>query len=126
MNRVPVNMEFISKASPAILYKFLTTPSCLVRWFCDSVDIDDDQYTFSWDGSEEVAVLVEDYEEERLRFKWEDADSDDEFLEFKMYKSPITGETILEIIDYADEGEEQETRDLWETQIDTLKREAGA
>lgn len=126
MNRVPVNMEFISKASPAILYKFLTTPSCLVRWFCDSVDIDDDQYTFSWDGSEEVAVLVEDYEEERLKFKWEDADSDDEFLEFKMYKSPITGETILEIIDYADEGEEQETRDLWETQIDTLKREAGA
>lgn len=119
-------MEFISKASPAILYKFLTTPSCLVRWFCDSVDIDDETYTFSWDGSEEVAVLVEDYEEERLKFQWEDADSDDEYLEFKMYKSPITGETILEITDYADEGEEQETRDLWETQIDTLKREAGA
>lgn len=126
MKRVPVNMEFISKASPAILYKFLTTPSCLVRWFCDSVDIDDETYTFSWDGSEEVAVLVEDYEEERLKFQWEDADSDDEYLEFKMYKSPITGETILEITDYADEGEEQETRDLWETQIDTLKREAGA
>jgi len=126
MNRVPVKIEFISKASPAILYKFLTTPSCLVRWFCDSVDIMEDEYTFSWDGSDEVAHLVEDQEDERLKFKWEDADSDEEYLEFVMYKSPITGETVLEITDYADEGEEQETRDLWETQFETLKREAGA
>ncbi len=125
MNRVPVNMEFISKASPAIIYKFLTTPSCLVRWFCDSVDILETEYTFSWDGSEEVAHLVEDREEERLKFKWEEAETEAEYLEFTMYKSPITGETVIEIIDFADEGEEQEIRDLWSTQIETLKRVAG-
>ncbi len=126
MNRVPVKMEFISKASPAILYKFLTAPSCLVRWFCDSVDILEKEYSFGWDGSEEVAILVVDEEEERLQFKWEEAESEEEYLEFVMYKSPITGETVLEITDFADEGEEQEVRDLWDTQIETLKREAGA
>jgi uncharacterized protein YndB with AHSA1/START domain len=125
MKRVPVKMEFISKASPAIIYKFLTAPSCLVRWFCDSVDIMEDEYTFSWEGSEEIAHLVDDYEEERLLFKWENAESDKEFLEFVMYKSEITGETVLEITDFADEGEEQEVRDLWNTQIETMKREAG-
>ena len=125
MNRVPVRMEFMSKASPAILYKFLTTPSCLVRWFCDSVDILETEYTFTWEGSEEVAHLIEDHEEELLKFKWEDADTDEEYLEFKMYKSPITAETVLEIVDFADEGEEQEIRDLWATQIEELKREAG-
>ena len=125
MKRVPVKMEFISKASPAIIYKFLTTPSCLVRWFCDNVDILEEEYTFSWEGSEEVAHLVEDNEDERLRFKWEDAESDDEYLEFVMYKSPITAETVLEITDYADEGEEDEVKDLWATQIETMKREAG-
>ena len=125
MKRVPVKMEFISKASPAIIYKFLTTPSCLVRWFCDNVDILEQEYTFSWDGSEEVARLVEDHEEERLKFKWDDAETEEEYLEFVMYKSPITGETVLEIVDFADEGEEQEVQDLWSTQIETMKREAG-
>lgn len=108
-----------------MVYRFLTTPFCLVRWFCDAVDINDTEYTFTWEGSEEVADLVEDYEDERLRFVWLEAESPNEFLEFKMYRSPITDETILEIVDFADEGEEQEVRDLWETQIETLKREIG-
>jgi len=47
MKRIPVDLEYIFKASPAILYKFLTTPACLVRWFCDGVDINADVYTFS-------------------------------------------------------------------------------
>ena len=69
--------------------------------------------------------MVEDHEDERLKFKWEDAESDEEYLEFVMYKSPITGETVLEITDFADEGEEDEVQDLWATQIETMKREAG-
>ncbi len=66
MKRIPVDLEYIFKASPAILYKFLTTPACLVRWFCDGVDINNDVYTFSWDGAEENAEVVDDIEEERL------------------------------------------------------------
>ena len=62
MKRIPVDLEYIFKASPAILYKFLTTPACLVRWFCDGVDINGDVYTFSWDGSEENAEVVDDIE----------------------------------------------------------------
>ena len=50
--------EFIFKASPAIIYQFLTVPECLVRWFCDNVDISEDVYTFSWDGAEEDAELI--------------------------------------------------------------------
>ena len=53
MKRIPVDLEYIFKASPAILYKFLTTPACLVRWFCDGVDINADVYTFTWDGNDE-------------------------------------------------------------------------
>jgi hypothetical protein len=44
-----------------------------VRWFCDGVDINNDVYTFSWDGNEENAEVVDDIEEERLRFRWEGA-----------------------------------------------------
>ena len=125
MKRVSVEMEFILKASPAIVYQFLTTPSCLVRWFCDEVDIAEDKYSFFWDGSEEVADLVDDIEEERLRFKWEDADDPEEYLEFRMYKSPITSETILEITDYTDDDEVDDIKALWDSQISSLKHECG-
>ncbi len=125
MKRVNITIEFLFKASPAILYQFLTTPSCLIRWFSDEVDIQDGVYTFQWSGSEEVATLVEDVENERLKFHWEDAD-EDEFLEFKLSKSPVTNETILLISDYADEDEVEDQKQLWESQIKVLRQETGS
>lgn len=124
MERVKLDIEFLFKASPAILYKFLTTPSCLVRWFCDEVDIENDVFTFMWDGYEEKAELVDDIEEERLRFKFEDTENG-EYLEFRMSKSPVTNETILEITDFADKGEEKDQVQLWESQIKQLRLETG-
>ena len=70
MKRVRLDMEFIFRASPTILYTFMTTPACLVRWYCDEVDITNDVYTFYWSGSSEVAYLLDDIEDERVRFEW--------------------------------------------------------
>lgn len=124
MKRIPVDLEYIFKASPAILYKFLTTPACLVRWFCDGVDINGDIYTFTWNGSDEDAEVVDDIEEERIRFVWEDAD-EGEYLEFRMYRSPVTEETVLEITDFTDEKEVDDLRKLWDSQIKNLRLETG-
>ncbi len=124
MKRIPVDLEYIFKASPAILYKFLTTPACLVRWFCDGVDINGDIYTFTWNGSDEDAEVVDDIEEERIRFVWEDAD-EGEYLEFRMYRSPVTEETVLEITDFTDEKEVEDLRRLWDSQIKNLRQETG-
>lgn len=93
-------------------------------WFCDTVDIEHDVFTFSWDGSEEVAELIDDIEEERLKFIWEDAISG-EFLEFRMYKSEMTNETILEITDFADSNEVAEQKDMWSSQIEELRGACG-
>lgn len=124
MKRVKINFEYIFRASPAVLYRFITTPECLVRWFCDKVDIQDDFFTFDWQGSEEVAEMIDDIEEERVRFVWEDA-SDDEFLEFKMYKSGVTNETIMEITEFCDEDEVKSQQDYWDTQIANLRIATG-
>ncbi|MEM1322589.1 MAG: START-like domain-containing protein [Bacteroidota bacterium] len=125
MERVKIDLEFLFRASPTILYKFLTTPSCLIRWFCDEVDIQGDTFTFSWSGAEEVAELIDDIEEERLRFHWEEADSDEEYLEFRLSRSPVTGETILEITDYCDEDEAEDQKQLWTSQMKVLRQETG-
>ncbi len=125
MKRVKITLEFLFRASPTILYQFLTTPSCLIRWFCDEADIQDKVYTFIWSGTEEVATLIEDNENERLRFQWEDAD-ENEYLEFNFSTSPVTNETILEIIDYCDEDEVEDQKQLWESQIQVLRQETGS
>ncbi|MDH3651653.1 MAG: START-like domain-containing protein [Saprospiraceae bacterium] len=125
MRRVSVEMEFLFRASPTILYKFLTTPSCLVRWFCDGVDIQAEEFVFEWGGSEEIAMLVDDIEDERVRFQWEDADHEDEYLEFRMIISPVTNETIMYITDFCDENEVDDQRKLWENQMELLRRETG-
>ena len=124
-NRVPFDMEFLFRASPTILYTFLTTPACLIRWFCDEVDINDDVYTFSWEGSEENAELIDDIEDERLKFRWEEAESDEEYFEFRISKSPVTGETILHITDWADDDEVEDQKELWESQLKVLRAEMG-
>jgi uncharacterized protein YndB with AHSA1/START domain len=124
MERVKIEMEFLFRASPTILYQFFTTPSCLIRWFCDEVDITGSEFTFSWNGSEEYANLIDDIEEERLRFQWEDSE-DDEYFEFRFSRSPVTGETILEITDFCDEDEVEDSRQLWSSQMEQLRKETG-
>lgn len=126
MKRVQFHLEFIMRASPTIVYTFLTNPACLVRWFCDKVDIDGDFYKFVWNKSEEWAELVDDIEEEYLRFKFESAENDNEFLEFKIYTSAITDETIVEIKDWCDENEVQDQKLYWENLISRMLREMGA
>jgi uncharacterized protein YndB with AHSA1/START domain len=123
--REKINLEFIFRASPTIIYNFVTTTACLVRWYCDEVDITNEEYTFYWQGSNETATLIDDIEDERVRFVWEDADDPEEYLEYRMYKSNVTNETILEITDFCDADEVNEVKDLWQTLMVELKKECG-
>lgn len=126
MPRVSYECEFIFRASPTILYKFFTSPACLIRWFCDEVEIEEDQYIFVWNGAEETAILVDDIEDERLRFKWENSENEKEFFEVRFEVSDITGDTILYIRDFCDDDEVQDQRNLWESQINRLRQETGS
>ena len=124
MPRVSFQIEILMKASPTIIYQFLTSPACLVRWFCDEADIQDDCYIFSWQGVPEVALIVDDIEDERLRLRWDYADKD-EFLEFRIYKSDVTEQTILEITDFCDSNDVSDQKRLWESQIADMRKEMG-
>jgi uncharacterized protein YndB with AHSA1/START domain len=125
MSRVKIEVEYIMKASPTIVYTFLTTPAALVRWFCDEIDIEGDIYTFTWQGYDQQARLVVDIEDEFLKFQWVDGDHEDEYLEYKISTSPITNETILTINDFCDDDEVESQKALWESQVKTMRAEMG-
>lgn len=125
MSRVKLEREYIFRASPSIIYNFVTTPECLVRWYCDEVDINNDMYYFNWNGSTEIAHMIDDIQEERVRYQWDHIDDPDEYLEFRIYKSDITNETILEITDFCDSDEPNEISAVWDQLMITLKKECG-
>ncbi len=123
MARVEFKTEFMFKASPSIIYLFVTQPTAIIRWFCDEVDNIGDDYTFSWDGDSEEATLVMDIEDELVKYVWKDRP--DEYLQFRIYKTDITNETILEVSDFCDDDEVQEQKDIWEVYIKKFKTFCG-
>ncbi|AFC23527.1 START-like domain-containing protein [Saprospira grandis] len=123
MDRKKFKVEFLFRASPKIVYSFLSTPDNLTRWFCDDCNLVDGQFSFDWEGNEEIAFLLESQEDSYLRLQWEDFP--DEYLEYKMSRSEVTAETILEITAFCDEDEVEEEKDFWATQMESLRRAMG-
>ena len=125
MDRVSFSMEFLFRASTTIIYKFITTPDCLIRWFCDECNVVDGVYKFDWDGEIEEATILEDIENELLKLEWEEYADEDEYLEFKLSRSEVTGETILLITAFCDADEVEQEKQFWQTQMEGLKRASG-
>ncbi|MBP6185496.1 MAG: activator of HSP90 ATPase 1 family protein [Saprospiraceae bacterium] len=126
MARTKITCEFLLRASPTIVYQFLSDTTCLIRWFCDHVEIEDEVYSFYWNGQAEQAELIDDVEDDRLRFVWSDSDVASEYLEFKITTSPVTDETILTITDFCDVDEVADQKMFWEAQIKKMTHVMGA
>lgn len=122
-------LEFLINTSKRILYNRLSTPSGLSEWFADDVNIRNDVFTFFWNGDEDKARLVGKRRDEYVRFQWlrEEEEENDCYFEMRIKVDPITGDTALLITDYADDEEEvEENSQLWEKQVDALKRILGS
>lgn len=120
-----IELEFILNASPKMLFGMISTPSGLSEWFADDVNVNDDWYTFMWDGGDEVARLLSMSKDKSVRFQWEDDDGGDYYFEFLIKLDPLTQDIALIVTDFVEKGEEDSTRILWETQIDQLRRVIG-
>ena len=125
MERVKFKVEELYKASPAMLYQFVTDAVNLSRWFCDEADVEGSRYVFTWAGNPEVAHLVDSDDDARARFVWEDADNKGEYFEFRMYRAGVSDQTVLEVHDYCDDDEVDDSRELWVSQLQRLRQEIG-
>lgn len=122
-----LELEFLLKTSPRILYNMISTPSGLAEWFADDVNVRDDRFTFFWNGSEETALLLTKSKDQFVRFRWEnDEDEEEVYFEFRIKIDALTREVALIITDFADEDEVEESTNLWESQVEDLKRVLGA
>ena len=125
MARKKFSNEYIIRSSPTILYEFLTQPSNLAQWFSDYCDSQLDIYIFGWNGSFQRARQVDRIEDESVKYHWEGGNKD-EYFSFRVYKSEISNDTVLEITDFAEAKEIKEQTFLWDKQVEDLKHALGA
>lgn len=125
-DKVEYSLEFVVKASPKMIYKFLSTPSGLSEWFADNVNSRGKKFTFIWDGSEEVATLINKKADKHIRFKWDEDEDGDTYFEFRLVTDELTNDLSLIITDFAEEDEVEESQLLWESQVSTLLHAIGS
>ncbi|WP_347174446.1 START-like domain-containing protein [Polaribacter uvawellassae] len=127
MSKVKFELEFPIHASPSMLYTYFATPAGLEEWFADKVNSRGKLVTFIWDGDEEKAAVLSSKNGEKMKYKWVESEGDDSYFEFRIQVDPITKDVSLMITDFADDDDEvEESKMLWENQIDELKQTIGA
>lgn len=122
-DKIKIQLEYVINCSPRVLYNRLSTASGLTEWFADDVRIKGKQYTFIWEGSEQTAEMTLRKENSLVRFTWVDEDG---FFEFKIMRDELTNDVSLLIVDFAEEDEQEETEELWNSQVSELKHVLGS
>ncbi|MEW6469954.1 MAG: START-like domain-containing protein [Bacteroidota bacterium] len=119
------SFEYVMHASPALLFEMISTPSGLSEWFANDVNIRDGNFTFFWDGSEQVAKQIAYKDLKLVRFRWLDK-PEYTFFEFRIEVDELTNESSLIITDFAEDGDKESARMLWDNEIAKLKKAIGS
>ncbi|NOR76463.1 MAG: SRPBCC domain-containing protein [Draconibacterium sp.] len=123
-DKIKIQLEYVINCSPRVLYNRLSTASGLTEWFADDVRLKGKFYTFIWEGSEQTAEMTLRKENSLVRFTWEN--EDDAYFEFKIVRDELTNDVSLLIVDFADDDEQEETEELWNSQVSELKHVLGS
>ena len=127
MSKIKIELEFPIHASPSMLYTYFATPAGLEEWFADKVNSRGKIFSFIWDDTEEKAELITKKTDDRIRWKWLESENDESYFEIKIQVDSLTKDVSLIVTDFADDEDEvEESKQLWENQIDELKHTIGA
>lgn len=126
--KVKYELEFPITSSPQLLYQYISTPSGLSEWFADNVNSRGEFFTFIWDDMEEKARLSSKKTGEKVKFRWiDDENKDGEYyFEMRILVDEITKDVSLLVVDFAEEEDVRESKQLWENQVSDLKHVLGS
>lgn len=126
MKKEKIQIEYpLARVSKTSLWPCLATSAGLAEWFADDVSESGKIFTFKWKDHHAQAELVSSLPYNHVRFHWTDDDEQETYFEFHLHKMELSGDLLLEIIDFVEENEKQDAITLWDTQVKTLKRRLG-
>ncbi len=125
MNKFKFSTEFELRASPKVLFPYLSSASGLQQWFCEkAINIDSHTLNLIWDGENHLAKVVSLRLNKSIKFDFVSSDpenKDHNFLELRLETSELSQSTYIKIIDYSENHDETELQELWEEFIYKLK-----
>ncbi|NDW12183.1 hypothetical protein D0T50_04680 [Bacteroides sp. 214] len=127
MKKEKVHVEYLlNPTSKNLVWSAISTPSGMEEWFADKVISNDKLVTFYWGKTESreaeiTAIRAYSY----IRFRWLDDENERDYFEIKMTNSELTNDTVIEITDFADPGEVDDMKELWDSQIEAMRRAYG-
>ncbi|MGQ2985078.1 START-like domain-containing protein [Flavobacterium sp.] len=126
--KIKYELEFPIMSSPSLLYQYISTPSGLQEWFADNVNSRGEFFTFVWNDTEEKARLSSKKSGEKVKFRWVDDENKDGdyYFELRILVDEITKDVSLMVVDFAEEDDVAESKQLWENQVSDLKHVLGS
>ena len=125
MGKEKIYIEYSLKGSASMIWRYIGTSAGLSPWFADRVENIDKTYRFYWGKTEcRVAHLVAQRNGVYVKFRWED-ESQSTYFEMRIAYNELTREHTLEVTDFADKDEIEDQKDLWDSQIENLRRQSG-
>lgn len=126
--KIKYELEFPIMSSPQLLYQYISTPSGLQEWFADNVNSRGEFFTFVWNDTEEKARLSSKKSGEKVKFRWVDDENKDGdyYFELRILVDEITKDVSLMVVDFAEEDDVAESKQLWENQVSDLKHVLGS
>ncbi|MFD2787286.1 START-like domain-containing protein [Hymenobacter rubripertinctus] len=123
-------VEYPINASPKILYPYLATASGLEQWFCQSVKVEGSHlFNFVWDNQPHYAEMASHRTNRSVRFVFLDDDrrplADANYLDFLIEESQLTQEVYLRVLDYSEETDTVELREMWDSLMQKLREQVG-
>lgn len=127
MGKEKIRMEYMLKTgSGNIVWSIISTPSGLETWFADKVTVQEKIYTFHWGKTEKrEAELISIRTNNYIRFHWLDDEEKRSYFELRMSFNELTDDLMLEVTDWADPNEIDDLKDLWDSEIEKMRRVSG-
>ena len=125
MKKEKFHIEYPLKGSAAMIWRYIGTAPGLSMWFSDRTSTEGKTFNFYW-GKEEhrSATLIAQRNGVYVRLRWDDEENYT-FFEMRITFNEMTREHTLDITDFADPSEIEDQQDLWDSQIEHLKRQSG-
>ena len=130
MEKFKFSAEYELRASPRMLFPYISTASGLSQWFASKVNtMPEQRLDFQWDNESHVAKQVSMRQNKGVRFEFLDTEEDtgdNNYVDFRVEQSELTQSTFLKITDYSSTTDEEELQDLWNGLMDKLKEIVGS
>lgn len=121
MTKIYLQYPLVSNAKN-IVWNLIGTIGGLEAWMADKITEENGVYTFQW-GKEETreAELLGCREGSYIRFHWLD-EGPKTYFELRVNVSELTKSHVLEITEVSRNEEEADLVQMWESQIEELRR----